>query len=181
MTMATAIVDHKADKELTVGQIIESFQQEAPVNIVGLAEFLGVNVWEDDLARPISGKLFIDKLNGGKSGFSIVISKTESHPRKRFTVAHEIAHFILHRDDLQDGIIEDALFRGALSNKKETEANQLAADILMPFHLIEKLMAQGTRTLSELADALEVSKSAMAIRLGVSYPDWASRCLIRIF
>jgi Zn-dependent peptidase ImmA (M78 family) len=171
MSMATATANLTAEKTPTVGQIIESFQQEAPVNVVGIAERLGVNVWEDDLPRPISGKLFLDKLNGGSSGFSIVINRAESHPRKRFTVAHEIAHFILHRNDLKDGIVEDALFRGALSSKKETEANQLAADILMPFHLIKKLMSEGTRTLSELAEALEVSKPAMAIRLGISYPD----------
>lgn len=167
--MATAIAN-LPEKEPTVGQIIERFQQEAPVNVVGIAERLGVNVWEDDLPNPISGKLFIDKLNGGSSGFSIVINKSESNPRKRFTVAHEIAHFILHRNDLKDGIVEDALFRGALSSKKETEANQLAAEILMPFHLIQKLMSRGIRTLSELAEALEVSKTAMAIRLGVPYP-----------
>ncbi len=168
--MATLPISETTVKEPTVGQIIESFQQEAPVNVVGIAERLGVNVWEDNLPHPISGKLFIDKLNGGSSGFSIVVNKSESNPRKRFTIAHEIAHFILHRGDLNDGIVEDALFRGALSSKKETEANQLAADILMPFPLIQKLMSQGKRTLSELGEALDVSKHAMAIRLGISYP-----------
>jgi Zn-dependent peptidase ImmA (M78 family) len=111
-------------------------------------------------------------LNGGPSGFSIVINATESLPRKRFTVAHEIAHFILHRDDLQNGIVEDALFRNSgLSNKKETEANKLAADILMPYPLIEKLMADGVRTIQALADALQVSKAAISIRLGVPYTE----------
>jgi Zn-dependent peptidase ImmA (M78 family) len=110
-------------------------------------------------------------LNGGSSDFSIVVNKTESRARKRFTIAHEIAHFILHRDDITDGLVEDALFRGGLSSKQETQANQLAAEILMPFPLIEQLMAQGNRTIEELAEALEVSKAAISIRLGVSYPD----------
>lgn len=166
--MATSSV--MEDARLTVGQIIEKFQQEAPVNVLGIADALGVNVWEDDL-RTVSGKLFIDKLNGGKSGYSIVINKTESLPRKRFTVAHELAHFILHRDDLEDGIVEDALFRSGLSSKQETEANKLAAEILMPFPLIHKLMADGIRTIDDLAEALQVSKAAISIRLGVSYPD----------
>jgi Zn-dependent peptidase ImmA (M78 family) len=160
-----------AEETQTAGQIIEHFQQEAPVNVVGIADALGINVWEDNLT-PISGKLFIDKLNGGKSGFSIVINSTESLPRKRFTVAHEIAHFILHREDLENGIVEDALFRNSgLSSKKETEANKLAADILMPYPLITKLMENGIRTIEDLADALEVSKAAISIRLGVPYAD----------
>ncbi len=169
--MATTTLDHEAAKGLTAGQVIEKFQQEAPVNVVGIADELGVNVWEEPLERPISGKLFIDKLNGGPSGFSIVANKSESRSRKRFTIAHEIAHFILHRDALTNGIVEDALFRGGLSSKQEVEANQLAADILMPFPLIGRLMAQGNRTIDELSEALEVSKAAISIRLGVSYTD----------
>jgi hypothetical protein len=160
-----------SDTTETPGQVIARFQQDAPVNVVGLAEAFGINVWEDRLDSPISGKLFIDGLNGGKSGFSIVVNKAESLPRKRFTVAHEIAHFILHRDDLHNGIVEDALFRSGLSSKQETEANKLAADILMPFPLIQKLMAQGIRTIEELSESLQVSKTAISIRLGVSYAD----------
>jgi Zn-dependent peptidase ImmA (M78 family) len=59
----------------------------------------------------------------------------------------------------------------AAFRKQETEANKLAAEILMPFPLIEKLMGQGIRTIEGLAEALEVSKAAISIRLGVSYVD----------
>ena len=169
--MATAVEERIDSPSPTVGQIIESFQQEAPVDVVRLCEALGVNVWEDDLPEPISGKLFMDKLNGGLSGFSIVFNRGENVRRQRFTIAHELAHFILHRADLEDGIVEDALFRGGLSNSKETEANKLAADILMPFTLIEKLMAQGFKTITELAERLEVSKVAISIRLNVPYAE----------
>jgi len=158
------------DKTLTAGQIIEAFQQDAPVDVIGIAEALGIHVWEEKLGS-VSGKLFVDKLNGGKSGFSIVVNKTESLLRKRFTVAHELAHFILHRDDLENGIVEDALFRSGLSSKQETEANKLAADILMPFPLVQKLMGEGLRTIEELSEALQVSKAAISIRLGVAYAD----------
>ena len=169
--MATTTITDSVNNELTPGQIIERFQNEAPVDVVGLAEALGINVWQDALTPPISGKLFIDKLNGGTSGFSIVINKAEPLPRQRFTVAHEIAHFILHKEDLADGLAEDALFRGRLSNNKEIEANKLAAEILMPFRLIQKLMTEGFRTISQLAEELQVSKAAISIRLGVAYTD----------
>ena len=68
-------------------------------------------------------------------------------------------------------IVEDALFRGGVSSKQETEANKLAAEILMPFPLIHKLMADGVRTIDDFTQALQVSKATISIRLGVSYPD----------
>ncbi len=156
--------------EETTGQIIESFQQQAPVDVFGIADALGLQVWEDDI-NPFSGKLKRDTLHGGSAGYSIIVNAVEPSARKRFTVAHEIAHFILHSDQLLKGDIEETLYRGGLSDRLETEANKLAADILMPLSLIEKLMGDGKRSIEELAEALEVSKTAIGIRLGASYAD----------
>jgi Zn-dependent peptidase ImmA (M78 family) len=164
--MATA--SQLASQE-TPGEIIERFQHEAPVDLIGIADALGINVWEDNI-NPYSGKIFLDNVNGGSSGFSIVVNDREPLPRKRFTIAHEIAHFILHREDVLNGI-EETLYRGGLSGPKETEANKLAADILMPVSLIESLMNQGFRSIEDLAGALAVSQTAIAIRLGVPYAD----------
>ena len=90
--------------------------------------------------------------------------------RKRFTIAHEIAHFILHSDQLVRGDIEETLYRGGLSDRLETEANKLAADILMPLSLIEKLIGEGAlhRGASGRSRGL---KTAIGIRLGASYVD----------
>ena len=46
------------DARLTVGQIIEKFQQEAPVNVLGIAAALGVNVWEDDLPHCVGQTIY---------------------------------------------------------------------------------------------------------------------------
>jgi Zn-dependent peptidase ImmA (M78 family) len=154
----------------TTGQIIERFQQAAPVDVLGIAEALGLSVWEDDI-NPYSGKLTKDSLHGGVSGYSVIVNALEPLPRKRFTIAHEIAHFILHGDELMKGDIEETLYRGGLSDRLETEANKLAADILMPLSLIEKLVSEGIVSIEELANALEVSKTAIGIRLGASYAD----------
>lgn len=154
----------------TTGQIIERFQQHAPVDVFGIAEALGLKVWEDDI-NPYSGKLTKDSVHGGISGYSVIVNAMEPLPRKRFTIAHEIAHFILHSDELAKGDIEETLYRGGLSDRLETEANKLAADILMPLSLIEKLIAEGMVTIEELANALEVSRTAIGIRLGASYAD----------
>jgi Zn-dependent peptidase ImmA (M78 family) len=59
------------------------------------------------------------------------------------------------------------MYRGGLSSREETQANQMAADILMPFPLINKLVDQGETTIEKLAKRLQVSLPALKIRLGI--------------
>jgi hypothetical protein len=152
---------------LAATQLITHFQSRAPVDILGLANALGLNVWEDDLPDGISGKLFRDADNGGVSGYSILVNSPEPPVRKRFTTAHEIAHFILHREVIDSGIEDDALYRSRLSNAMEAAANRLAADILMPYRLIRDLQREGWTEIPDLAKELQVSQHALSIRLGV--------------
>jgi len=118
-----------------------------------------------DLPTDISGKIFKDPLNGGKSGYSIGVKASEGYLRKRFTVAHEIAHFILHKDKIGDALSDDAMYRSGLPTRDEVSANRLAADILMPAHLIVDLKMKGYSDAEKLASALKVSEAAMRIRL----------------
>jgi hypothetical protein len=148
-------------------QTIRPFQQEAPVDVSGLARALGVNVWElHSLPPTISGKIWKDDRNGGTSGFSIGVNASEAYVRKRFTVAHELAHFLLHRNRITNELVEDTMYRG-LGGREEAQANKLAADILMPFALINKLMSRGITDVDELASRFQVSGVAMRIRLGI--------------
>jgi Zn-dependent peptidase ImmA (M78 family) len=65
--------------------------------------------------------------------------------------------------------VDDALYRSRLSNNIEAQANRQAADILMPFHLINPLIDSGITDIQKLAERFHVSASAMSIRLGVPY------------
>jgi hypothetical protein len=153
----------------TPGQIIAKYQASAPVDVLSLARELGLNVWSmNSLPSNISGKIFRDPLNGGRSGFSIAVNGNDGRLRQRFTVAHEIGHFILHRSRLESGdLVDDAMYRSGLSTKEEQAANRLAADILMPHALIRALVASGMRDVQTLATKLQVSLPAMKIRLGI--------------
>lgn len=163
--MASAVLD----RTLTPGQIIAKYQAQAPVDIVAIATDLGVNVWETkSLPDSISGKIFRDPLNGGSSTFSILVNANHSLPRKRFTIAHEIGHFVLHRHRLESGeLIDDAMYRSGVTAQEETEANRFAANLLMPYPLIRSLIAAGVKTPQQLATALQVSLPAIRIRLGL--------------
>jgi IrrE N-terminal-like domain len=147
--------------------IIQRFQQFVPVDVTGLAEALGLNVWEDDdLPKGISGKLFKDSDHGGTAGYSIVVRASDAYVRRRFTVAHEIAHFLLHRNLIGNSITDDELYRSDLSNAQEAEANRLAADILMPASLLASNIKRYGADPGVLAPLFEVSETAMRIRLG---------------
>ena len=152
-----------AAPQATPGQIIAKYQASAPVDVVAIAHELGVNVWEMHFASPrISGKIFRDPLNGGPSGFSIAVNAGEPSGRKRFTVAHEVAHFILHRAKLENGdLVDDTMYRSGLSDDEEKAANLLAAEILMPFSLTQQLVNEGIKDVDLLAAKLQVSPTAM--------------------
>ena len=148
-------------------RIIDKFQEslpDKPVNITKLAEEFGLEVWHATLPPKISG--MIVKENGG---YAIYANGKEPKARRHFTYAHELAHYLLHKEHIGNGLQDNILFRSALSNKQEVEANKLAADILMPMDAIDKMVEKGTHNLQELADKFGVSRNAMLIRLGI--PD----------
>jgi Zn-dependent peptidase ImmA (M78 family) len=147
-------------------ELIRKHQKSAPVQTIPIAEALGLNVyrvasWPDST----SGMIARDPERGGSSGFAIYVNAKHSEVRRRFTIAHEIAHFVLHRDLIGDGITEDALYRSGLSDAVEQEANGLAAEILMPRHVMRPWFAKGLRDAAELANMFEVSQRAMEYRL----------------
>lgn len=149
--------------------IISRYQAETPVRLGALANELGLIVMSSTLEPGISGEIKRD--NSAPAGYLIRVNRHESKVRQRFSIAHEIAHFLLHREFIGDGITDDILYRSGLPDIKETEANRLAADILMPWGIIEgrlkvyKNLDMESR-IQKIADDLGVSTTAMEIRLG---------------
>lgn len=148
-------------------QTIKTHQKITPVDVLAIAQKLKINVYEAIDNENLSGKIVKDDRYGGESGYAIFVNSKHSKTRQRFTIAHEIAHYILHRDAIGDGIVDDGLYRSGLSNRQETEANKLAAEILMPWHLINGVMDKNIKNIQDLATIFNVSESAMSIRLGV--------------
>lgn len=151
---------------LGVQQLISAHQETVPVNLVGLAAALNLNVKSATLSPGISGEIRPD----GLGGYIIRVNRHDSPGRQRFTVAHEIAHFLLHEEYIGAGITDDALYRSAQSDRIEAEANRLASDIVMPTSRVrdavgERSTASGALE-EELAVKFAVSPAAMKIKLG---------------
>jgi Zn-dependent peptidase ImmA (M78 family) len=148
------------------GEVIRQFTEHPPVNVEGLAKALGLSVWEKELPRN-SGMLTADHLSG-PSGYTIYVNSTDALYRRRFTIAHEIAHYLLHRNRETREFMDDRMYRSpGISDAKEAEANRLAADILMPRRIIRRLLDEGITDPQQMASRLMVSPDAMEIRLGL--------------
>lgn len=145
--------------------IVRRHQSAAPVEVVPIATELGHTVhYANNWPSQISG--YVVRQSEGSPYFNIYVNADHHSNRRRFTIAHELAHTILHANQIGDGITEDGLLRSGLSNSIEAQANRLAADILMPWHLLGPALENETR-IEELAKTFRVSAQAMAIRLGV--------------
>ncbi|NDW03075.1 ImmA/IrrE family metallo-endopeptidase [Jiella pacifica] len=146
---------------------IDDLLAVAPVDIDQVATRLGLAIYERSLPEGVSGMIERSPTYETESGFVIFVDDGEAYVRQRFTAAHEIGHYVLHRDRIGEGVTENYLLRSdRLSNWVEVQANRFAADLLMPLPLIEALTKQGYTSVPELAHKLQVSEIAMGIRLG---------------
>jgi len=145
--------------------IIQAHHTSFPVKVGAIAKAFGLIVKSSTLPGNISGEI---KETDGQ--IVIRINRHDVKARQRFTLAHEISHFLLHRDLIGDGITDDALFRSKLPSAIETEANSLAADILMPIHLLNinkksKTDLKGEALYESLAQDFEVSLTSLKYQL----------------
>lgn len=156
--------------KIILADILRKYHIQAPIPVVAIAKEWGIKVYKtEDFDDRISGLIKRDERYGGKSGYAIYTNARHPITRRRFTIAHEIGHFYLHRELIGDGITDDGLYRSRLRGRFESEANRFAANLLMPKKLVWEFVNQGIDTVEELAEKFEVSKSAMSIRLGVPF------------
>lgn len=154
-----------------VRETIEAHQLEAPVRLATVAQALGLRLRGATLPAGISGEIRPDPESAG--GFLVRVNKHDSPRRQRFTVAHEIAHFLLHRGQIGQGITDDVLYRSGMSDFREAQANRLAADILMPQPLVDQWLRTAEMlgvddVVGYLADRFDVSEASMRIKLGLA-------------
>ena len=139
---------------------------DEPVAIVALCRQFGVPaIKKHDLPAGVSGCI----RRNADGSYEIFYNGNEPITRQRFTVAHELAHYLLHKEQLADEHSENIMLRGSgLSNRQETEANELAADILMPSEAVDHyIKTHKGFSLSDMAKDFGVSAQAMSIRLRI--------------
>jgi Zn-dependent peptidase ImmA (M78 family) len=109
-----------------------------------------------------------------KKDFALIgVNSKDSSTRQRFTIAHELAHFYLHRR--KDTFVDYVKYRDNKESVKhspeERQANMFAAALIMPRKALEKDFKTISRRdftddeLDDLASKYQVSSDAMRFRL----------------
>lgn len=159
-------IENLATKHLKI-----SGAYKAPIDVHLVASKNGIDVQEVDIGEDISGIII---LKDGKA--TIGYNPKDISERRRFTIAHELGHYFLHRDQME--MFVDKSFyalRDERSSKGEyiieREANAFAASLLMPRDLVIEAVNQqnfdlGDDTaLQKISEKFQVSTQAMSFRL----------------
>lgn len=148
-------------------------RKSVPVRVEDIPQKLGLEYKEVYLSNEISGMIECTDLR-----FSIRINASDPKTRKRFTLAHELGHYMLHRHLIGDGLDDDRAYRSTEAGKyhnthigprEETEANRFAASLLMPRDLIKRHRDDLHDDTEKMADLFQVSRQSMSIRLSIKY------------
>lgn len=131
-----------------------------PLDVAELTKALGIRMYFEPLTGDDSGSLKRHK----KSGEWHMTVNSLHHPhRQRFTIAHEIGHHIKH-GAFKDEFIDTTFFRNGESNQMEVEANQFAAELLMPEERFSNFVNNKSSKVEDIAEYFQVSAMAVRIR-----------------
>lgn len=106
-------------------------------------------------------------LHGDKYSIITINSKINHEGRRRFTLSHELGHYIMHRDQNYFYCNEENLMDWNEYNKKETEANYFASELLMPTNIFYKYSSKEMFTIKSikyLAETFQTSITATSIK-----------------
>lgn len=147
--------------------------KKAPIPIEEIIQSEGLKLVEYNLGDDVSGVLIINDNVG-----TIGINYSNSYLRQRFTMAHELGHYLMHASKTEVFIDKDFLVKYRHSNnystqekRQEYEANMFAASLLMPKDIIELEMESPelnglseVEVIATLANKFKVSEVAMSYR-----------------
>ena len=151
------------DKQKLIEEASSMYESCGEIDIVKLCSLLDIEVYGDDQTE-INAK--ISFINNEK--FEITYNAKHSLNRVRFSIAHELAHFFLHKNDV---IKNKILYRKEDSSVQEKEADSLAEEILMPQKSVMDFMGKfpkeniGEELVTLVAKKFQVSVIVAIVRL----------------
>ncbi|MCU8090737.1 ImmA/IrrE family metallo-endopeptidase [Shewanella sp. SM20] len=133
----------------------------SPLDLTALCQMLGIGISYLPLDNNLSGRLIHDG-----SRWVINVNALHHVRRQRFTIAHELAHYFLHRDS-QDNYEDLTFHRGKCYTQKELEADNFAGALLMPKDKLIEFVNENSNKLDEIAEYFGTSSIAVKKRADV--------------
>jgi len=137
--------------------------QPEHIRLEDIAYTLGVQIREGVL-RGASARL----VRFGSHAIIRIPDTETSIPRKRFSIAHELGHFVLNHEGMSLEIVcSDKDMMNWYSVDKETEANFFASELLMPEMLVKQrcdVREVSLEPAKSIASDFQTSLTAAAIR-----------------
>lgn len=147
--------------------------REIPIPIVAIMRSLKFQVVSADLENSISGLIGIDEdlIKNFNSNKVIAVNRRDNVGHQRFTMAHELAHYLFDFDVSQNITYYNAYNTEEVDSKEESRANFFAANLLMPRDLFQKEFYKVKiennlyDTVEKLAEIFQVSGEAIRRRI----------------
>ena len=140
-------------------RILNSYwDKKFPVNPISIAKALKVNVYEDKNLQK-SGMLRNEKSTNNLAIYVCDRNK-ESIERMRFTISHELGHYVLGHGPSNRESGYDPNW-----GINEVAANDFAAELLMPEKYVKFYALEKCYSFQKLTELFQVSRKALSIRL----------------
>lgn len=135
--------------------LTQLFAFSPPVDVFGIAEHLDV------IVHPVPNPGWSGAVDVLHDRAVVWLNMGEVEERRRFTLAHELGHLLLH--DVTKAF-RDVTFDGS---PQESQANRFAVDLLMPMWMLDPVFhfAKDEAGVDHLAAMFKVSRAAMSRRL----------------
>ncbi|MBX8783157.1 ImmA/IrrE family metallo-endopeptidase [Ochrobactrum sp. GRS2] len=131
-----------------------------PLDVDGLFKALNIPViYSDTLNADVSGHLMKTE-----NGWQCTINANHHPTRQRFTLAHELGHYILHRNQKTDFVDHTYFRKGDALDTMEFEANAFAAEVLMPSDAFAYYIENISSDVNDIANHFGVSPLAVSVR-----------------
>ncbi len=170
MKLSLELKTREAEKHAS--EIIERFGIYLPehIRLHDIAFALGVQIKEGNLMGA-SARL----IRLGRHAIIRLPNTETNQPRKRFSIAHELGHFLLdHASISLEMVCSEKDMMNWYAMDQETEANFFASELLMPEKLVKKQCDVKTvsfEPVKKIADNFQTSLTSAAIRFVKFCPE----------
>jgi len=167
-------IRRKHIQELAISLLSQLRISSAPIDVEKIARARNAIIHRGQVDKKVSGYLFRE----ARGNTAVIgVNNSQHEHRQRFTIAHELGHFLLHTgEDLhldQMFIVKNRDDRSAEGEDlEEVEANLFAAELLMPEQFLRRDIEEMKEfdifeeiEVKQLAERYKVSQQAMVIRL----------------